>query len=123
MLFPLLLVCAFTRAEELPVIRDVHYPDLNPDATQIAFEYQGDIWVANVEDGIGRRLTVSDAYESRPRFSPDGKSIAFVSDRYGNPDVFIMPAAGGTIQRVTYHTASDVLADWSPDGKKLLRCS
>ncbi|MBM3473984.1 MAG: PDZ domain-containing protein [Armatimonadetes bacterium] len=120
MLFPLLLVCAFTRAEELPVIRDVHYPDLNPDATQIAFEYQGDIWVANVEDGIGRRLTVSDAYESRPRFSPDGKSIAFVSDRYGNPDVFIMPAAGGTIQRVTYHTASDVLADWSPDGKKLL---
>jgi tricorn protease len=118
--FPLLLVCAFPSAEELPVLRDVHFPELSPDASQIAFEYQGDIWVAGVEDGVARRLTVSDAYEQRPRFSPDGTQLAFVSDRYGSEDVFVMPAAGGTIRRLTYHTASDVLADWSPDGQRLL---
>lgn len=119
-LFALLGLVAFAGAEELPVIRDVHYPDLSPDATQVAFEFQGDIWVANVEDGVARRLTVSDAYEYRPRFSPDGQRIAFVSDRYGNPDLFVVPAAGGNIERVTYDSASDSLADWSPDGKKLL---
>ncbi len=119
-LFALLIVAAFAHAEELPVIRDVHYPDLSPDASQIAFEFQGDIWVAKVEDGVARRLTISDAYDYRPRFSPDGQSIAFISDRYGNPDLFVVPAAGGDIRRVTYDSASDSLADWSPDGKKLL---
>lgn len=119
-LFASTIVYAFAFAQELPVIRDVHYPDLSPDASQVAFEFQGDIWVANVDDGIARRLTVSDAYESRPRFSPDGRSIAFVSDRNANSDVFIMPAVGGAIRQVTYHSASDVVADWSPDGKKLL---
>jgi len=119
-MFPLFLACAFTSAEEPPVLRDVHFPDLSPNASQIAFGFQGDIWVAGVEDGLARRLTVSEAYEERPRFSPDGTQIAFVSDRYGNADVFVMPATGGVIRRVTYHSASDVLADWSPDGTKLL---
>ncbi|MGQ9733173.1 MAG: PDZ domain-containing protein, partial [Candidatus Zipacnadales bacterium] len=119
-LFCLFVICAFTSAEELPIIRDVHYPDLNHDASQIAFEFQGDLWVAAIEDGIARRLTISDAYESGPRFSPDGRSIAFNSNRYGNTDVFVMPAVGGTIQRLTYHSAEDILADWSPDGTKLL---
>jgi tricorn protease len=119
-LFATMTLNAFAAPEELPIIRDVHYPDLSPDASQIAFEYQGDIWVAKVDDGIARRLTVSDAYDHRPRFSPDGKMIAFVSDRYGNTDLFVMPAEGGTIQRVTFNSANDSLADWSPDGKKLL---
>ncbi len=119
-LFALVALPAFAHAQELPVIRDAHYPDLSPDGSRIAFEYQGDIWTANVDDGVARRLTVSEAYESRPRFSPDGKSIAFVSDRFGNNDLFVMPAEGGEIKRVTYDSAADTLAEWSPDGKKLL---
>ena len=106
--------------EELPLIRDVHYPALSPDASRVAFSFQGDIWVADVDEGIATRLTVSDGYDARPRFSPDGRSIAFISNRYGNWDVFTVPAAGGTIERVTYHSGSDTLADWSPDGRKLL---
>ncbi|MFQ6099413.1 MAG: DPP IV N-terminal domain-containing protein, partial [Armatimonadota bacterium] len=102
------------------MIREVHYPALSSDASRVAFSFQGDLWVANIEDGIATRLTVSDAHDARPRFSPDGRSIAFVSNRYGNWDVFVMPASGGTIERVTYHSGNDTLADWSPDGKKLL---
>lgn len=113
--------CVAVAAQELPpIIRDVHYPDLNHDASQVAFSYHGDIWVAPVETGIARRLTIHEAYDSRPKFSPDGRSIAFMSNRYGNEDLFIVPATGGHIQRVTYHSAPDNLAGWSPDGKKLL---
>jgi len=110
-------------AQELPVIHDMHYPDLNNDGTQVAFSYQGDIWVADLDgegQGVARRLTVHSAYDARPRFSPDGKTIAFVSDRYGGFDVFLVPAEGGEIKRLTYHSASDTIADWSPDGKKVL---
>ena len=106
--------------QEMPTIQDVHYPDLDGDGGRIAFSFQGDIWVADVSSEVCRRLTVSDGYESRPRFSPDGKWLAFVSNRYGNSDIFVMPAGGGTIRRVTYDSASDTLADWSPDGRKLL---
>jgi tricorn protease len=119
-LFCVLAAAAFTAAQELPVIRDAHYPDLSPDGSQIAFSFQGDIWVAGSEDGIARRLTVSDAYEARPRFSPDGRQIAFISNRHGNDDIFLVPATGGQLRRLTYHSADDVIADWSPDGKKIL---
>jgi tricorn protease len=107
-------------AQQAPVIRDCHYPALSPDGSRVAFSYQGDVWVAEVATGDSRRLTLSDAYDSRPRFSPDGRQLAFVSDRYGNSDLFTMPAGGGEIQRVTYHSAGDTLSDWSPDGTKLL---
>lgn len=111
LLFCLLIGCVGVSAEELPVIRDVHYPDLNHDASQIAFSYQGDIWIAGVEDGIARRLTINDAYDCRPKFSPDGKSIAFMSNRYGNDDLFIVSAVGGHVRQVTYHSAKDLLGD------------
>ncbi len=112
---------AFCAAPEvLPEFRDVHYADLSPDGSQVVFSYQGDLWTADVEEGVARRLTVHEAYESRPRFSPDGRTIAFISDRYGNSDIFLIPAVGGTVERVTYHSADDILADWSPDGRKLL---
>ena len=120
LVFLLLVCCASAFAEELPIVRDVHYPALNADATKVAFCYQGDLWVAKVDDGIATRLTVSDAYEARPRWSPDGSTIAFISDRHGSDDIFTVPAAGGHIERVTHHSASDVICDWSADGTKLL---
>lgn len=119
-LFGLLAAAAFTGSQELPLIDDAHYPGLSPDGSQVAFSFQGDIWTAGVEDGIARRLTVSDAYEARPRYSPDGRSIAFTSNRCGNEDIFVVPAAGGLIRRLTHHSANDVIADWSPDGRKIL---
>jgi tricorn protease len=63
------------------------------------------------------RLTVHPAHDIRPRFSPDGKWIAFNSNREGNYDIFLMPAKGGRPKRLTYHSADDILGDWSPDGR------
>jgi Tol biopolymer transport system component len=55
-----------------------------------------------------------------PVWSRDGKSLAFASDRYGNFDVFVMPATGGEAKRLTYHSANDFPYDFTPDGKSVL---
>ncbi|MEY3855226.1 MAG: hypothetical protein RIS68_1240, partial [Bacteroidota bacterium] len=52
-------------------------PAINPDGTKIAFSYQGDIWTVAAQGGKASRLTIHEAYESNPVFSPDGKQIAF----------------------------------------------
>ena len=62
---------------------------------KVAFSYLGDIWVANEDGSNVQRLTVHRARDIYPRFSPDGKWIAFSSNRYGNYDVFVIPAEGG----------------------------
>src|SRR4030088_1320761 len=62
---------------------------------KVAFSYLGDLWIAN-ENGSGvLRLTDNQARDVYPRFSPDGNWIAFSSNREGNYDVFVIPAAGG----------------------------
>ena len=57
------------------------------------------------------------ARDDPPAFSPDGKWIAFSSDRYGNNDVFVMPSEGGPAKRLTYHSASDTVVGWSRDSQ------
>jgi Tol biopolymer transport system component/C-terminal processing protease CtpA/Prc len=66
------------------------------------------------------RLTVHDGFDGRPRWSPDGKWIAFVTNRTGNQDIFIIPADGGSPRQVTFYGRGNIVADWSPDGQKLL---
>src|SRR5262245_14112730 len=99
-------------------IRLARHPDYH--AGKVTFSYLGDIWIAN-EDGTGVvRLTDNRAREIYPRFSPDGRWIAFSSNRYGNNDVFIIPAAGGAPTRLTYHTGNDEVVGWSRDSKSVL---
>lgn len=87
---------------------------------KVAFTYLGDIWIAN-ENGSGvTRLTDNLARDVYPRFSPDGASIAFSSNREGNYDVYVIPAAGGKPRQLTFHSANDTVAGWSPDGRKIL---
>lgn len=97
-------------------MRDVR---ISPDGTQIAFCYKGDLYKVNAQGGEAVRLTSQGSYESSPVWSPDGKQIAFASDRYGNMDVFVMPADGGSAKRLTYNSASEVPTAFSPDGKKV----
>ncbi len=87
---------------------------------KIVFSYLGDLWLANEDGSAPRRLTVHRARDVHPRFSPDGKWIAFSSDRYGNYDVFIMPAEGGKAKRLTYHSASDTVVGWTPDSRRVI---
>ena len=87
---------------------------------KVAFSYLGDIWVAN-ENGSGAvRLTDNKARDVYPRFSPDGNWIAFSSNRDGNYDVFVIPAAGGKPRQLTFHTADDTVVGWSADGRKVV---
>src|SRR5262245_30172912 len=98
-------------------VRLARHPDYH--AGKITFSYLGDIWTANEDGSNPHRVTDNVAREVYPRFSPDGRWIAFASNRYGNYDVFVIPAAGGTPRRLTYHTGNDEVVGWSRDGKNV----
>src|SRR5205807_616149 len=69
---------------------------------QIAFTYAGDLYTVPSAGGVARRLTNHEGFEMFPRFSPDGKWIAFTGQYDGNTEVYLMPAEGGTPKRLTY---------------------
>jgi tricorn protease len=87
---------------------------------KLVFSYHGDIWVANENGSNPMRLTAHVAKDTFPRISPDGRWVAFSSDRFGNNDVFIVPIAGGEPQQLTYATTGDTVLNWMPDGKGIL---
>src|SRR5215831_12340780 len=89
-LFALAFAFAVAPAAAAPV-RLARHPDYH--AGKVTFSYLGDIWTANEDGSDPHRLTDNIGREVYPRFSPDGKWIAFSSNRYGNYDVFVMPAA------------------------------
>src|SRR5215467_13479778 len=91
-----LFVCAAAAGREAKLVRYPHYYQ-----GRIAFTYLGDIWTADENGQNVRRITVNKARDVYPRFSPDGKWIAFSSDRNGNMDVFIIPVEGGTVKQLT----------------------
>jgi len=94
----------------------VRNPSLDPQGTSLAFSYQGDIWTVPLHGGKASRLTIHQGFESHPEWSPDGKQIAFSSNRFGQDDIFIMPSEGGTPERISHHSAGDILCDWSGSG-------
>ncbi len=99
-------------------IKLARHPDYH--AGKVAFTYMGDIWTVN-EDGSGvAHLTDNTAIDVYPRFSPDGRWIAFTSNRFGNNDVFVMSAAGGSPRQLTFFSGGDDVVGWSRDGQQVL---
>ncbi|MDR0972495.1 MAG: DPP IV N-terminal domain-containing protein [Prevotellaceae bacterium] len=113
----LFFVCALHTSAITPLW--LRYPAISPDGQQVAFTYKGDIFIVSSSGGEARRLTMHEARDYMPVWSPDGKSIAFASDRYGNFDIFIIPAAGGEARRLTTFSTAEAPYAFTPDGKHI----
>ncbi|HSG39623.1 MAG TPA: PDZ domain-containing protein [Thermoanaerobaculia bacterium] len=127
----LLLLPALAAAQPQQETRLLRYPDIHGDA--IAFVYGGDIWLADAKGGAARRLTSGEGQELFPKFSPDGKSIAFTGQYTGTRQVFVIGVEGGTPRQVTFRNdigplpprggIDNQVLDWSPDGKNIVYLS
>ncbi len=97
------------------------FPDVSK--TQIVFTYANDLWVMPKDGGMAVKLSSPPGVETTPKFSPDGKTIAFNASYDGNRDVYTISVNGGTPQRLTAHSYNDRVVDWTNDGKNILFAS
>ncbi|HEX2832335.1 MAG TPA: PDZ domain-containing protein [Thermoanaerobaculia bacterium] len=108
--------------------RLLRQPDIHGDL--VAFVYAGDIWLASTKGGDARRLTSDEGMEYFPKFSPDGRWIAFTGDYSGSRQVFVISVDGGAPRQLTFYNDVGALPprggidnrilDWTPDGTKIL---
>ena len=129
-LLVLLLCIAIQSAFAADEARLLRFPSTN--GNEIVFSYAGDLYKVSINGGEAVRLTSHVGYEMFPRFSPDGKTIAFTGQYDGNTEVYTIPSTGGEPLRVTYTptNARDDLGDrmgpnnmvigWTPDGQNIV---
>ena len=110
--------------------RLLRFPATN--GNEIVFSYAGDLYKVPATGGEARRLTSHVGYEMFPRFSPDGKTIAFTGQYDGNTEVYTMPVTGGEPLRVTYTATNsrddlgdrmgpnNIVMTWTPDGSRIV---
>ncbi len=113
--------------EEMRLLR---FPAIH--GNQVVFSYAGDLYTVGTEGGIARKLTSDPGYEMFPRFSPDGRHIAFTAQYDGNTEVYVMPSSGGLPKRLTYTATlsrddisdrmgpNNIVMTWTPDSKKII---
>ena len=107
---------AFTTDEGTWLSLDVH-----PDGQRVVFSLLGDLYLLPIGGGEARRITSGPAYDVQPRFSPDGRSIAFASDRGGSENLWICDLEGRNARAVSSEKASIVNSPaWAPDGEYLV---
>ncbi|HCT5133867.1 TPA: PD40 domain-containing protein, partial [Aeromonas hydrophila] len=116
----LLLLCSSLQAAEPLWLRE---PALSPDGKQLAFTWQGRVYLSAGDGGPAVPLTDGNYLSQRPLWSPDGKLIALAANIYGNEDVFVVPSRGGEMVRLTRDSRPDLPQAFSADGKQLLLSS
>ena len=95
--------------------------DVSPDGRALAFDLLGDIYTMPIAGGEATRLLGGPAYETQPRWSPDGERIAFTSDRGGMDNLWTMDADGSDLRQVTHEKERQVNSPvWTPDGLSLV---
>ena len=119
--FFLLVLCllSFNLVRAQKSVSYLTEPAMSPDRKEIVFVSGGDIWTVSSNGGTASLLISHPATESRPQFSPDGKSLAFVSNRTGNGDVYVLNLETNDLSRITFDDALDNLDAWSRDGRWL----
>jgi len=116
----LFLAATLTQASDSEALRLASDPALSADGETLAFVWRGDIWLAPVEGGKARQLTMHAAPDRQPAFSPDGSEIVFVSDRDAGNQLYAVPVEGGTPKQLTHHTSGYRMQDWYPSGDAML---
>ena len=106
----------------------LRYPDIAGE--RVAFCYAGDIWTAPAKGGSATRLTAHAGLELFPKFSPDGKWLAFTGQYEGDEQVYVVPAEGGQPRQLTYYPArgpfpprggyDNQVMGWTPDGTAIV---
>jgi tricorn protease len=107
----------------------MRFPTLHGDT--IVFEAHGNLWQVARTGGVASRLTSEPGYDLMPRFSPDGRWIAFTGSYQGNQDVYVIPAGGGDAKRLTFHSdvvdkaptrwgPDNMVVTWTPDSKDVV---
>ena len=115
--------------QEMQEGRLLRFPDIHKD--KIVFYYAGDLWLGSTSGGAARRITTNPGRELFPKFSPDGKWIAFTGQYDGNFNVYVMPAEGGQPKQLTFYQGSaqplsdrmgvhNEVVTWFPDSKRIL---
>jgi tricorn protease len=127
-LFILLALIAFPPVAGSADARLLRFPDIQGE--QVAFVHGGDIYTVSAQGGVAQRLTSHEGLELYPKFSPDGRWLAFSAEYSGTRQVWVMPAAGGEPRQLTFY--NDVgpmpprggtdyrVLDWTPDGRHIL---
>ena len=85
---------------------------LSPTGETLVFRWANELWSVGIEGGTAKRLTNHPAVDSEPKFSPDGKQLAFISNRNGSNQIYVMPAEGGIPEQKTFHSEGYSLGDW-----------
>ncbi|MDQ1411399.1 MAG: hypothetical protein QOJ41_3134 [Acidobacteriaceae bacterium] len=95
--------------------------DVSPDGKSIVFELMGDLYTLPIEGGQAKLISGGMAFDSQPRFSPDGQWITFVSDREGSENIWIIHPDGSGVKQVSKNTADGFTSPaWTPDGKYIV---
>jgi dipeptidyl aminopeptidase/acylaminoacyl peptidase len=97
------------------------HPTIHGD--NVVFASEDDLWTVEVEGGSARRLTANPGSQQFPRFSPDGKQLAFTSRDEGAAEVFVMSAEGGSASRLSFFGATSIVAGWTPGGENVIAAS
>src|SRR5438093_1836229 len=95
--------------------------DVSPDGQTIVFDLLGDLYTLPIAGGTATQLTHGMAYDAQPRFSPDGKWVAFTSDRDGADNVWIINVASKQTKQITKGRANRYRSpEWTPDGNYIV---
>jgi len=119
----LFAACSLLTASPLAAaqpIRLANDPTLSPDGSTLTFSWRGKLWSVPSTGGTVRRLTLHQAADRYPRYSPDGGQIAFSRETPQGSQLLVMPAQGGTPRQLTFHSAGYTMADWFPDGQSIM---